>query len=263
MSLVQAACMEGEREKNFSNIQDMLRNHKSRTNREFIILPELFAIGFRYSDYNIAGAGHPGATTEFLQDLAEEYSSYIVASDIEKAGSKWFNTLIMTSPKGKVIATYRKIHPFQDEKTVFSGGDSLIIVDAGGIKVGLEICYDLRFPELSRALALNGAELVLMAAAFPDPRAMHWDTLVMARAIENQLYFAAANRIGFGFDGRTYFGHSQIVDPWGMRLTRINSDMAVFSNNGDTDMIHEVRKQITCFQDRVPEYYGNVILSRE
>jgi len=263
VTMVQTSCREGDRETNFRNVKEMLAGHKSNLSLDFILLPELFAMGFRYSDYADCGPGVPGPTTEFIQDLAEEHSAYVVASGIEQAGPKYLNTLVMANPKGKVLTTYSKVHPFQDEKDIFVGGESLVIADLGKMRVGLEICYDVRFPELTRTLALNGAELILIPAAFPDPRVVHWDTLVMARAIENQVYVAATNRMGFGFDGKTYFGHSQMVDPWGVRLTRINSDMAIFTNRGNTDMIKEVRNQITCFNDRVPEYYDSVKIVKE
>lgn len=258
VALVQMPCKEGKREDNFSYAREMLQDHKSQGNTEFIIFPELFAIGFRYSDYAAEGPGVPGPTTEFVQEVSEEYSAYALATDIEHAGTKWYNTLVMSSPKGKIIASYRKLHPFQDEREVFEGGDSAVIVKASGINIGLEICYDIRFPELSRLLALNGAEVILIPAAFPDPRAPHWDTLLKARAIEDQVYIAACNRVGMGYNGKTYFGHSQVVDPWGERLTRINTDQTIFTTSGDTAMIEDVRRQITCYQDRVPERYSNV-----
>ncbi|MFW9921214.1 MAG: nitrilase-related carbon-nitrogen hydrolase [Candidatus Thorarchaeota archaeon] len=263
VALVQMPCNEGNREDNFSYAKEMLENHKTESSREFILFPELFSIGFRYSDYSKLGVGIPGPTTEFLQDIAEEHSAYVAATDIESTGTKYHNTLVMVNPKGRVIATYRKMHPFQDEQDVFEGGNTAVIVEAGNIKVGLQICYDVRFPELSRLLAGYGADLLLLPAAFPDPRAAHWDNLVMARAIENQVYIAATNRVGWGYDGKTYFGHSQFVDPWGVRSTRINSDIFVFRNKGDTDMIREVRKQITCWQDRVPDKYEKIEVSKE
>lgn len=258
VTLVQMPCREGRREDNFSYAREILQKHKTQGNTEFIILPELFAIGFRYSDYRAEGPGVPGPTAKFVQEVSEEFSAYVLATDIEQAGTKWYNTLVMSSPKGKIVASYRKLHPFQDEREVFEGGDSAVIVKASGINIGLEICYDIRFPELSRLLALNGAEVILIPAAFPDPRAPHWDTLLKARAIENQVYIAGCNRLGMGYNGKTYFGHSQIVDPWGERLTRINTDQTTFTTSGDTAMIEDVRGQITCYQDRVPERYGNV-----
>ncbi|MHA2425323.1 MAG: nitrilase-related carbon-nitrogen hydrolase, partial [Candidatus Thorarchaeota archaeon] len=203
VSLIQMSCTEGNRKENFKNATEMLSGQTTKTSMEFIILPELFAIGFRYTDYKGVGQGVPGPTSEFIQNLAEEHSAYVVGTDIEQIGEKYFNTLVMSSPKGKIVAEYRKMHPFQSEKDVFAGGESLVIVEVGGIKVGFGICYDLRFPELFRGLALNGAEIVLIPAAWPDPRSQHWDTLVRARAIENQLYVAATNRMGWAFDKKT------------------------------------------------------------
>ncbi len=263
VALIQMPCKEGNREDNFSYAREMLANHRTETAKEFILFPELFAIGFRYSDYSNLGVGVPGPTTEFLQQIAEEHSAYVAGTDIESAGSRYYNTMVMVSPKGRVIAEYRKMHPFQDEKDVFQGGTTGVLVEAGSIKVGLQICYDVRFPELSRLLAEKGAEILLLPAAFPDPRGAQWDNLVMARAIENQVYVAATNRVGGSFNGKTYFGHSQFVDPWGVRCSRINSDIFVFKKTGDTDMIRDVREQITCWYDRVPEHYNAIEILKE
>jgi predicted amidohydrolase len=251
-------CVEGDRKTNHEWAKGLLRNHKSTENLEFIVLPELFDIGFRYDDYAKAGPGIPGLTSEFMQSLAEEHSSYVVGTGLEKKDSLYFNTLVLTSPEGKTIGSYRKIHPFQSERDVFAGGNMVTLFDIKGVRVGVEICYDVRFPEVSRKLALEGAELILMPAAFPDPRSAHWDNLVMARAIENQLFVAAANRVGPSFDEKTYFGHSQVVDPWGARLTRMNSENDVFASSIDTAMIKSVREQITCYADVAPEGYDKV-----
>ncbi len=256
-------CVEGDRQANYDWARGLLQNHKSTENLEFIVLPELFDIGFRYDDYSDAGAGIPGPTSEFIQNLAEEHSSYVIGTGLEKAGSLYFNTLVMVSPEGKTIGTYRKIHPFQSERDVFAGGNTATLFEIKGVNVGVEICYDVRFPEVSRRLALEGAEVILMPAAFPDPRSAHWDNLVMARAIENQLFVAAVNRVGQAFDGKTYFGHSQVVDPWGVRLTRINSENEVFTSTVNTEMIESVREQVTCYADIAPEGYDKVQWFRE
>ncbi|MCF2136813.1 MAG: hypothetical protein K9W43_06160 [Candidatus Thorarchaeota archaeon] len=253
--LVQMPCVESDRETNFKRVRWLLKDYTPNTEREFIVLPELFAIGFRHADYENVGAGIPGPTQSFMEELASEKGAYVVATDIERHEEKYFNTLIVTSPKGKTVATYRKIHPFQEERDVFEQGDTLALLDAGGIKVGLEICYDLRFPEVTRGLALEGAELILIPAAFPDPRSHHWNALLLGRAIENQVYIAATNRIGSGFDGKTYFGHSQFIDPWGVRPTRPNSEERVIRERGNTVAVASVRQEITCFQDRNQSAY--------
>jgi len=251
-------CNEGKREENFEWGRGLLKNHRSNGELEFIMFPELFAIGFRHEDYRKEGPGIPGPTSEFLVEIAEEYSAYTVGTGLETSGGKFFNTLAIATPKGKILGTYRKIHPFQEERDVFDGGGEVVMLGIEGMKIGVQICYDIRFPEVSRKQALEGAQLILIPAAFPDPRSVHWDTLVMARAIENQLIIAAANRVGTSFDGKIYFGHSQVVDPGGMRLTRINSEIQVFTSDIDTAMIKSVREQITCYADMAPEGYGKV-----
>jgi len=263
MTLMQMPCEEGNREFNFQLAREFLKVYKSSDAVDFIVLPELFAIGFRHEDYEREGAGVPGPTSEFLCDIAKEHGAYVFGTGIEKSDDKFYNTLVAANPSGKVIGTYRKIHPFQEERDIFDGGSSIVLMECGGIKVGVQICYDVRFPEISRRLALEGAEILIIPAAFPDPRHAHWNTLVQARAIENQVYVAAVNRIGTGFDNKTYFGHSQVVDPWGVVLTRINSEGRIITSRRNTDMIQSVRNQITCYADRSPTGYDKVKWFRE
>ncbi len=263
VALVQMSCLEGRREENHATALKILGDKPTGNGVRFIVFPELFDIGFDKEDYTKAGPGVPGPTSAFLEQVGREYASYVVGTGLEKANARLYNTLAVASPAGKTIATYRKIHPFQTERAVFRGGDRTVLFEAGGIRVGVEICYDIRFPELTRRIALEGAQLILVPAAFPDPRSAHWDTLLAARAIENQLYVAAANRVGRGFDGKTYFGHSQTVDPWGVRMTRMTSEEQVFVSSGDTRCVDSVREQITCYKDRTPAAYERVQWFRE
>jgi len=258
ITLIQMSVVEGNREHNYTNAKLMLKQHRPGKGVQFILFPELFAIGFRHEDYKKEGSGVPGPTTDFLCSVAEEFGAYTVGTGIEKSDDKFYNTLVLAKPNGVVSGTYRKIHPFQEERDVFKGGDIIALFDCSGIKVGVQICYDIRFPEVTRKLALEGAELILIPAAFPDPRSEHWNTLVRARAIENQLYVAATNRIGIGFDGKTYFGHSQVVDPWGVVLGRRNSEERLITTQGNTEMIESVRSQITCYADIAPTGYDKI-----
>ncbi|UCE09690.1 MAG: carbon-nitrogen family hydrolase [Candidatus Thorarchaeota archaeon] len=263
VTLVQTPCYEGDRNRNFEGTRAVLEEPRTDVTPHFILLPELFAIGFRHSDYEQQGPGVPGVTSDFLCSLAEEQSAYVIGTGIERQESKFLNTLVVASPDGTFVGTYSKIHPFKEERDVFVGGKKIAMFEIGGMNVGVEICYDVRFPEVSRALALAGAELILVPAAFPDPRSAHWDTLVAARAIENQLYVAATNRVGPSFEEKTYFGHSQVVDPWGVRLTRVNSEVDVFTSVCDTSAIKAVREQITCYVDRAPSAYDDVVWFKE
>lgn len=263
MTLVQMPCEEGNRENNFERARTLLSQRQPGKGVQFILLPELFAIGFRHEDYSREGPGVPGPTTDFICALAKEHQAYAVGTGIEKTGAKFHNTLAMAKPDGELYGTYSKIHPFQEERDVFEGGNELAIFECSGIKVGVQICYDIRFPEVTRKLALEGAEIVLVPAAFPDPRSEHWNTLARARAIENQLFIAATNRIGFGFDGKTYFGHSQTVEPWGVLLNKLNSEERIITTQADTEMIKSVRSQITCYADIAPSGYDRVHWFRE
>jgi N-carbamoylputrescine amidase len=129
-------CVEGERKINFDKASALLDEVANVEYTEFVLLPELFAIGFRHEDYAKVGAGIPGETSLFLEKLAEERGAYVLASGIEAAGSKFYNTLVVTSPTGKTIAKYSKIHPFQEEKDVFRGGEEIVLLEVSGIKVG-------------------------------------------------------------------------------------------------------------------------------
>lgn len=261
MTLVQMMCEEGNREFNFDRADDLLKDYRPSNGVRFIVFPELFVIGFRKEDYEKIGPGYPGPTSEFLCEIAKKNKAYVFGTDIERSDQRkerYYNTLIAAGPSGKTVGTYRKMHPFQEERDVFDSGDTITLIDCNGIRVGVQICYDIRFPEVSRKLALEGAELIVIPAAFPDPRSGHWNTLIQARAIENQLYVAATNRIGFGFDKKSYFGHSQMIDPWGIVLIRPTSESRIITTSGDTEMIQNVRKQITCYQDLLPTGYEKV-----
>lgn len=252
--------MDGNRKHNLGYVKQMLATYEPSDVLDIIVLPELFAIGFNYDQYSRQGAGVPGETSEFIVRTARKHSAYVVGTGIENADveGKYFNTLVMSSPEGEIVGTYRKIHPFQAEKDVFEGGKQMVMLDIQALKVGAQICYDVRFPEISRTLALEGAQLLIIPASFPDPRSEHWDNLVRARAIENQVYVAAVNRVGPAFDDKTYFGHSQIIDPWGVRLNHPNSEPGIVAKICETSAIGAVRKQITCYADRVEEAYDSV-----
>lgn len=263
VSLVQMPCEEGDREFNFFRARELLKDYQRPDGIGLIVFPELFAIGFRHEDYEKQGQGILGPTSDFLCEIAKEKRAYVFGTGIERAEKKYYNTLACATPKGNILGTYRKIHPFQEERDVFQGGKPVVMMECGGIKVGVQICYDIRFPEVSRRLALEGAEILIIPAAFPDPRSAHWNTLVQARAIENQVYVAAVNRVGFGFDKKSYFGHSQVIDPWGVVLTRLNTEERVITSRGNTEMIKTVRDQITCYADRSPTGYEDIQWFRE
>jgi len=160
-----------------------------------------------------------GVFLQGVRTLAAQRSVWVVAGVAERDDDHVYDSAAVVDPLGDVVATYRKVHLFSPtgEDGCFTEGAELVVVECLGVRVGLAICYDLRFPELFRALALSGATLVAVPSAFPHARVEHWRTLLRARALENQLFVAAANRVGTDVD-TTFCGASAVVGPDGTVL---------------------------------------------
>lgn len=187
---------------------------------DIVILPELWAVGAFEID-QLASHAQPidGPLMTDLAALAGELGVWLHAGSFAERASdgELFNTSVLIDPNGTVAATYRKIHLFGfdgGETTVLSGGDELVVVDTPLGPTGLATCYDLRFPELFRALTEGGATAVLLTSGWPRPRISHWDVLTRARAIENQVWLVACNEVGQQ-GSVTLGGHSIVVDPTG------------------------------------------------
>jgi predicted amidohydrolase len=173
----------------------------------------------------------------------------------EPNGDKVFNTVYVID-NGVLAGVYRKIHLFSllGEDRAFSGGDSWLLADTSIGKVGVIICYDLRFPELSRRLAVEGAQVICVPAQWPKPRQEHWRTLLRARAIENQLFVVSCNACGI-IGKLDFFGMSMIIDPKGDVLAELGENAGEISTPLDLQAMTEWRAQIPCFNDRKPGSY--------
>jgi predicted amidohydrolase len=195
--------------------------------------------------------------------LAKEYQIAICGSFLEKGPSgKACNTLIYFNREGEVLAKYRKLYLFSlfNEDQHVEPGQDFVVTDLKGCRAGFAICYDLRFPELFRKNTDLGAQIQILPAAFPHPRLEHWRTLVCARAIENQCYIIAVNQSGVEGHGEDvgsthYFGHSMVVDPWGVILAEAGEDAEQFTVDLDLDRVKRTRSKMTALKDRRPELY--------
>jgi len=219
-------------------------------------LPELW-----YSGYDLANCQQHYqetiAVSEQMQKLADEYHLAIGGSYITARDNHFFNSYLLFLPGRTAPVRYDKTHLFRllDEQKAFTPGDQLAVVDLGGCKAGLAICYDARFPELIRAYAHRQIDLLLVAAQWGKPRADHWRTLLKARSIENQIFVAAANGIGPILD-QSLAGYSVILDPWGNILTEASSDQpAILTASLDMDEIQRVRKSVPSGEDQRPDLY--------
>lgn len=222
---------------------------------QLAVLPEMWSTGFDYRNLNKLALRTEGIVEELL-DLSRSLKLVICGSMPEPNGSdKVFNTIFLAD-NGLLAGTYRKIHLFSllGEDRAFAGGDKWLLADTTLGKIGVIICYDLRFPELSRRLALEGARVICVPAQWPKPREEHWRTLLRARAIENQLFVVAANACGI-VGKLDFFGMSMIVDPKGELLASATEEECELVAPLDMEVMTGWRAQIPCFNDRRPELY--------
>lgn len=234
----------------------------ARRQADIIAFPEMWTTGFNWEE-NKKIATQQQTTLNKIQNLAKHYRIWITGSILyfNHAGQPT-NTAILVNSAGELIATYSKIHLFSllHEDLHVAAGDHLTVVPTPWGKIGLTVCYDIRFPELFRSLALEGAEIIFSPMAFPFPRLEHWQVLVRARAIENQLFMVGVNQIGnedFGADGVvTYFGHSCIIDPWGKTCLEVGeAEMGLFSVTIDLALAKQIRQKMSALTDRRPQLY--------
>lgn len=246
----------GEVERNLEKAVAGLRR-VATAGAKLAVLPEMWSTGYDYKRLAELAAETPHVV-ETLQALTAELGMVTVGSLAERQGDSIFNTAYVID-QGKVVGTYRKLHLFSTmgEDRFLAAGDRYLVVDTTAGRLGVAICYDLRFPELFRKLALEGAEIVCLPAEWPKPRQDHWRTLLRARAIENQLFVAAANCCGV--QGKLdFFGMSLLLAPRGEVLAEGGeSDTELLADFDFAEMTH-YRQQIPCNKDRRPEVYGQL-----
>jgi predicted amidohydrolase len=238
------------------------------TGADVVVLPEKWN-GVGSPDFlrEIAETLESGETFAAMSEWARRHGLTLVGGSIaerREGRDKLSNTCVVFDPQGDVAAVYRKIHMFDvdvgghvyRESEAEEPGEGPVTCEAEGWSVGLTICYDLRFPELYRILALEGAELVTVPAAFTLYTGKdHWELLLRARAVENQCYVAAANQWGSYADGRAAYGRTAIVDPWGVVLAQAADEDTVVSADLDRSHMERVRSSLPSLANRQPAAY--------
>lgn len=251
---IQFNVMQGDVDANLAYVREALVR-VAEQGANLAVLPEMWTTGFAYKTLNELAQRTETVVAE-LCELSARYKLVIAGSQPEPAGDgRVFNTIHVVD-NGKVVARYRKLHLFSllGEDKAFKGGDSWCLADTSLGKVGVIICYDLRFPELSRRLTLEGARVICVPAQWPKPRQEHWRTLLRARAIENQLYVVSCNATGL-IGKLDFFGMSMVIDPKGEVLADAGEEAGEILAPLDWQAIDEWRGQIPCFADRRPELY--------
>ncbi len=271
---------------------DRLTRAAAADGARLIVLPEKWTVLGRDEDLRAGAQGLDGPAIEWACELARELGIDLVAGSImerleggaagrgsvsrtplsqvmtvpDASPAKLANTSVHIGPSGEVRAVYRKLHMFDvevegraySESAVSAPGDEIVLsATSGGVELGLSICYDLRFPELFRVLALRGARIVVLPSAFTLPTTRdHWEILVRARAIENEVFVIAANQVGPHPGEHHSGGHSLIVDPWGVVLAQAEDREGFIAADLDLERQVEIRAQLPVLAHRRPRVYG-------
>jgi predicted amidohydrolase len=228
---------------------------------DMMVLPELWSTGYDLENAADYATGLDDGVFAETAVIARQYNLSIIGSCLSTLGDRKFgNTTVFFNKDGTILADYSKVHLFRlmDEHQFLTAGEKLSIAETSWGKMGLAICYDLRFPELFRQYALTDCVLTLLPAEWPHPRLEHWRTLIRARAIENQMYIVACNRVGQS-KGTEFCGHSCVVDPWGELLVEGDENETLLTVEIDLDRVTAVRQTIPIFQDRRPTIYTRPI----
>jgi len=255
-SIIQANLQEAEK----------LINNAVSDGAELILLPENFGlIGANPEDViEFSEAPGQGPIQDFLAQQSSKHHVIIAGGTVPMQSNhprRYRNACLVYDRKGDCIARYDKIHLFDvalpdnsenyQESEVIEPGDQVVVVETGGVKLGLAICYDLRFPEMFRILIDKGAEVILLPAAFTaETGKAHWHPLIKARAIENLAYIIASAQGGYHVNGRETYGHSLIVDPWGNILDEIASGSGFAIANINLEQQGQIRERFPVLDHR-------------
>src|SRR5690242_4797984 len=255
-------------DRNLERADRLVRDAAAR-GAELVVLPEKWTVlGTR--EHMAAGAQTlDGEAISWARSTAAQLGIDLVAGSLFERvedAEKGFNTSVHVGPDGEIQSVYRKIHLFDvevdgavyAESSTEDPGDEIVVTElAGGLKLGMSVCYDLRFSELYRILALRDAELLTVPAAFTLPTTRdHWEVLVRARAIENQCFVIAANQIGNHPGGLRSGGRSLIVDPWGLVLATAPDTECAIVADLDLDNLRDIRRRLPSVARRRPEAYA-------
>ncbi|MGO9816583.1 MAG: carbon-nitrogen hydrolase family protein [Acidocella sp.] len=261
-----------DKSENIAQARALIEGVLAEQKVDLIALPEIWTcLGGSRADKFAAAENLPtpgetgGLAYEFLRQMAMAHNVHIHGGSIgELAGDKIFNTSIVFSPAGVELGRYRKIHLFDittpdgqgyRESAIYGAGDKVVTVDIAGMRVGLAICYDVRFPELFLALRRAGAELIVLPAAFTLQTGKdHWEVLLRARAIETQCWFAAPATTGTHKEGngelRQTYGHSLIADPWGHVVAKASDGLGWAAASIDKALTARVRANMPLLEHR-------------
>ncbi len=237
---------------------------------QLVGLPEFWTYLGPYAGFAEAAQTIPGPAIERLQEKARRYRMIVHGGSIIERhpdlNGKFYNTSVLINRNGEISARYRKIHLFDvdlangekhHESERIAPGNEIVTAEVDGVTFGLSVCYDLRFPELFRSLAVRGAQVLMVPAGFTLHTGRdHWEVLLRARAIENLCYVVAPAHVGKYPPNRECFGRSMIVDPWGLVLAQAQDMPTIIMADIDLAQIERARAQLPALEHRRPEIYS-------
>lgn len=242
-----------DKEKNMEKAEKLMEQ-AVKQGVELLVFPEMTFTGFTM---NTALAGEEmlfSPTLRFFKENSRKYHMAMAFGFVEDFGEEYYNKLMIVS-EGRVVYDYDKIHPFNygEEGRHYIGGHEVKTVNLKAMEISGFVCYDLRFPEIFQAVS-GQADMILVIANWPKDRILHWETLLRARAIENQCYIIGVNRTGKG-NGLEYIESSMAFDPMGERLTKAHSKSELMVVEVDADKVKQIRKRFPFKEDRQIELY--------
>lgn len=243
-------------ELNIQKVEGLLRGCLSKRNADFVFLPEVWTCGWECSVFGVCAENIDTAKSVLmLKRIAKEYKINIIGGTFiqDKGNGVLTNSCPVINRQGELVCTYEKNHLFSyygcAEGEYITAGENPVMVELDGIKIGLTICYDIRFPEIYRAYRKEGADLLVNLAAWGANKKIPWDSMTTSRAVENQAYFVALTQTGLLKDGSANLGHSMILDYKGDILSEINEIEGGVYANIDLDEMYKFREKCRVIDD--------------
>ncbi len=250
VAAVQMNCVLGDWNANIEKA-DKLLQQASEQEAQLIVLPELFNTGYRVEEKDVLLAESiPGPTADWMVERARKYGVHLIGAILEKGTSNGivYDSAIVAGPEG-IIGTYRKTHLWDRENTRFAKGEQFPVFDLGAFTLGVQICYEVGFPEGARILTFKGADVIVYPSAFGKARLYAWDIATRSRALENGAYVIAANRTGVEKGETEFGGHSRIVDPTGTVLAEATEEDQIIIADADLNLVVGQRRTIPYLRD--------------
>ncbi|MBV7274852.1 carbon-nitrogen hydrolase family protein [Clostridiaceae bacterium UIB06] len=268
IGLCQMMVTENSKKENIDKARKMICEAADK-GAKIVSLPEMFNCPYDNKNFRKYAEGFKnGETINMLSDVAKEKDIYLVGGSIPELDDegKVYNTSFIFNNKGILVGKHRKIHLFDidvknkisfKESEVLTGGKDITIIETEYGKIGVAICYDIRFPELIRIMALKGAKIVFVPAAFNMTTGpAHWETLFKSRALDNEIYVAGispARNMNYSY---VAYGNSLVANPWGNIINKLDENEGIIIEEIDLDYIEEVREAIPVFKHRREDIYG-------